>query len=237
MSKRTCLYCDAHLPDPRQRVCVDHRAHHRSVLHYRRRGEERPTANCVTCGVLLSNVKARFCPDCRKRENARIERERKRERVGPKPARSCKACGEPIGPERRRDAEHCSRSCIEKERALSPERLRYIRQNQQNRTAKTREWRRNNPAKASNHNLRRRNRTATGRLLERDWERACRRLSGRCFYCGVTAKLTIDHVIPLSRGGTHTIGNVVPSCLPCNLRKGTRFVMEWRVRMERLQTA
>ena len=237
MSKRTCLYCDAHLPDPRQRVCVDHRAHHRSVLHYRRRGEERPTANCVTCGVLLPNVKARFCPACRKLENARIERERKRERVGPKPTRSCKACGEPIGPERRRDAEHRSRSCIEKERAASGIRIQYIRENQQRRSAKYREWRRKNPARASNHRLSRRNREATGALTERDWSRVLARSLGRCFYCGDESKLTMDHVVPLCRGGTHTIGNVVPACGPCNFRKGRRFITEWRIREKRINVA
>lgn len=237
MADRTCIYCPSVLPDARQRVCVEHRAHHRSVLYYRRRGEERPAPNCVTCGALLSNVKARFCRACRKLENARIERDRKRERVGPKPARSCKACGEPISLDRRRDAEHCSRSCIEKERALSPERLRYIRENQKRRSAKTREWRRMNPARASNHKLARRNREATGSIAERDWSRALARSQGRCFYCGDQSKLTMDHVVPLSRGGAHTIGNVVPACGPCNFRKGRRLVSEWRTREARISVA
>lgn len=237
MADRTCLYCPSVLPDSRQRVCVEHRPHHRSVLHYRRRGEDRPTANCDTCGVALSNVKARFCPACRKLENARIERERKRERVGPKPARSCKACGEPIGPERRRDAEYCSRACIDKERARSPERLRYIRENQKRNSAKYREWRRMNPARTSNHRLARRNREATGALTERDWARVVARSLGRCSYCGIKSKLTMDHVVPLSRGGTHTIGNVVPACGPCNFRKGRRFLTEWRIREKRINIA
>lgn len=33
-------------------------------------------------------------------------------------------------------------------------------------------------------------------------------------------KLTPDHSIPLSRGGTHTVDNIRPLCLPCNMRKG-----------------
>lgn len=42
----------------------------------------------------------------------------------------------------------------------------------------------------------------------------------RCAYCHRRRKrLTKDHVVPLSRGGHHTMSNIVPACLPCNLRK------------------
>jgi 5-methylcytosine-specific restriction endonuclease McrA len=43
-----------------------------------------------------------------------------------------------------------------------------------------------------------------------------------CFYCGAKlrpANRTLDHKLPLSRGGTNTIDNVVPACRPCNQRK------------------
>ena len=43
----------------------------------------------------------------------------------------------------------------------------------------------------------------------------------RCQYCGATAE-NIDHVVPKSRGGTHTWDNVVASCRPCNARKEDR---------------
>ena len=46
-----------------------------------------------------------------------------------------------------------------------------------------------------------------------------------CAYCGrADLLLTIDHKVPLSRGGKHVIGNVVPACGPCNSSKGTRSV-------------
>lgn len=47
--------------------------------------------------------------------------------------------------------------------------------------------------------------------------------SGLCFYCGkkfAFKELTMDHVVPLARGGTTTAGNVVPACRPCNKNKG-----------------
>lgn len=40
----------------------------------------------------------------------------------------------------------------------------------------------------------------------------------RCQYCGAAAE-NIDHVVPRSKGGTHTWENVVASCRPCNMRK------------------
>ena len=51
--------------------------------------------------------------------------------------------------------------------------------------------------------------------------------SWRCVYCGTTAgRLTLDHVVPRSRGGESVWENVVTSCAPCNLRKGNRLPHE-----------
>ena len=47
----------------------------------------------------------------------------------------------------------------------------------------------------------------------------------RCQYCGKkfsSSELSLDHVIPISRGGKSTWENVVCACLPCNVRKGNR---------------
>lgn len=50
-----------------------------------------------------------------------------------------------------------------------------------------------------------------------------------CFYCGSTENITIDHVLPIMRGGTHGIGNLVPACRDCNFSKNKKTVMEWRI--------
>ena len=49
-----------------------------------------------------------------------------------------------------------------------------------------------------------------------------------CFYCGSLDKITIDHIIPISRGGTHGIGNLVSACSFCNGSKHTKFLIEWK---------
>ena len=49
----------------------------------------------------------------------------------------------------------------------------------------------------------------------------------RCMYCGTTTgRLTLDHVVPRSRGGDSVWENVVTSCAPCNMRKGNRLPHE-----------
>jgi len=49
-----------------------------------------------------------------------------------------------------------------------------------------------------------------------------RRDRNRCQYCGNRDALTIDHVLPRSRGGRDTWENLVTACVPCNNRKGSR---------------
>ena len=43
-----------------------------------------------------------------------------------------------------------------------------------------------------------------------------------CQYCGARSNLTVDHVIPRSKGGPSSWENIVASCAPCNRRKGDR---------------
>ncbi len=53
------------------------------------------------------------------------------------------------------------------------------------------------------------------------WEQIKTVFGYRCAYCGNYTDLEQDHITPLSKGGNHTAGNIVPSCRSCNSRKGT----------------
>lgn len=53
---------------------------------------------------------------------------------------------------------------------------------------------------------------------------------GVCHYCGVAVparELTLDHVVPLARGGRSTKGNCVPACKECNNKKKNLLPLEW----------
>jgi 5-methylcytosine-specific restriction endonuclease McrA len=56
----------------------------------------------------------------------------------------------------------------------------------------------------------------------------------RCFYCGQpSTKMEVDHVIPVSRGGTTDETNLVPACKACNLKKLSQTYEEWQARKGR----
>lgn len=54
---------------------------------------------------------------------------------------------------------------------------------------------------------------------------------GECHYCGgkfPSDELTMDHIVPVTRGGKSTRGNVVPACKGCNSSKKYLLPMEWK---------
>ena len=68
------------------------------------------------------------------------------------------------------------------------------------------------------------------------WKR--RRAKGTCHYCGRAThprELTMDHVVPIARGGRTTKGNVVPCCKDCNNRKKNLLPMEWDAYLKKLR--
>lgn len=63
--------------------------------------------------------------------------------------------------------------------------------------------------------------------------------SGTCWYCGQQVgyhNLTMDHAIPLARGGRSTKDNLVPCCKDCNTRKKNSLPVEWQEYLDHLDT-
>ncbi len=59
---------------------------------------------------------------------------------------------------------------------------------------------------------------------------------GRCYYCAkkVAYKdLSMDHLVPLARGGRSTKNNLVPACKDCNNRKKSMMPLEWEEYLEK----
>jgi 5-methylcytosine-specific restriction enzyme A len=70
------------------------------------------------------------------------------------------------------------------------------------------------------------------------WKR--RIADGVCYYCRRVVghrALTMDHVVPLARGGRSTRGNVAPACKECNTRKKSLVPVEWQAYLDRLHEA
>lgn len=84
-----------------------------------------------------------------------------------------------------------------------------------------REWQSKNLDKCRMHNLKRRavEKNADGTFSWAEWEQIVRDFNGKCAHCRKETKLTIDHKIPLSKGGSNFITNIQPLCRSCNSKK------------------
>lgn len=88
-----------------------------------------------------------------------------------------------------------------------------------------RAWRKANPDKVRAKDQRRRARllaAPVNDLTAEQWRDIKAAHKHRCAYCGKRRPLTMDHVIPLSKGGPHTASNIVPACRSCNCSKRDR---------------
>jgi 5-methylcytosine-specific restriction endonuclease McrA len=170
--------------------------------------------NRVYCSKACSNAAykaaGRGSTPERQREYARASYRRRRAallaEVG---ERACPECGTPLPSETRLRRVYCSRRCINQ---VS------LRERRAERQAATE---------------RRRLKLVGGEHIgvsERDWRRLVARHAGRCAYCGEVKPLTKDHIIPVSRGGRHAIGNILPACQSCNSSKRDALLINWRGR-------
>lgn len=98
-----------------------------------------------------------------------------------------------------------------------------------------REYKRNNKDKVLFHcHLRRaRKLAASGNCTLNQLKARFDYHGNRCYYCGKGGKMTMEHRIPLSRGGANWPANIVPACVSCNCSKGGKTETEflnWRKR-------
>ncbi len=90
-----------------------------------------------------------------------------------------------------------------------------------------RRWREGNPDSATAIRHRRRSRAtqAGGSYTPQEWRELCSRYGNKCLRCGRNdVKLTFDHVMPVSKGGTSDISNGQPLCGRCNAIKGNKHI-------------
>lgn len=77
---------------------------------------------------------------------------------------------------------------------------------------------------AEAHSLRARQLGCEGDFTAAEWLALCERFGNRCVACGGEGLMTVDHVVPLSKGGSNTIDNIQPLCRTCNVRKNASTI-------------
>lgn len=60
---------------------------------------------------------------------------------------------------------------------------------------------------------------AKTKLTGQIWQQVLAKHGGKCIYCGKTKNITIEHKIPIIRGGTNDFDNLAPACYSCNVKK------------------
>lgn len=226
--ERPCEICQAtYFPKRRDSVCCSRAC---NLLRLNRKyAEEKkaaePERTCPGCQQTFKAWRSdqKYCTsECGNRKRARLNY-----RQADLSDRPCQRCGTCFTPKQSTSV-FCSRLCSR--------RVSYARYRPQ-RLAAAKAWAKANPelrrAIAAQHKASRRiweqlNPGSVG-ILSKDWRKLVRHYHHRCAYCGGNeGGLHMDHVIPLSRGGRHAIGNVLPACQGCNLSKGAKLVAEWK---------
>jgi hypothetical protein len=88
------------------------------------------------------------------------------------------------------------------------------------------EWYDANPGYSRHRNIKRRalERKAEGSYTQKEFETLCQHYGNICLCCGKRKKLSVDHIVPLSKGGKNSIDNIQPLCITCNKKKATKTI-------------
>ena len=92
------------------------------------------------------------------------------------------------------------------------------------RAANQRAWRAANPGKVHAYRSTRR---SGDTFTEAEWQDLLERCGHVCAYCAGPGPLEADHVVPVSKGGTNHIENMLPACRRCNASKGAKPLLVW----------
>lgn len=181
----------------------------------------------------------KFCPKCEKIKPVSDFYRRGGSR-GSEPSSMCKCCKIAYNRDhgynstyyKRHVEESCAR--VKEWRNKNKDRCRersgrWIEKNRNLANARTRLYRKNNPDKAAAWDRKKRacRKKAIGSFSSQEWNDLKTRLGSKCLRCmkqEPEIKLTVDHIVPLARGGTNFISNIQPLCGTCNSSKGPKII-------------
>lgn len=140
-------------------------------------------------------------------------------RVSPKET-ACQTCSRVFTPtDRQKSNRFCSPICYWKSMKIPPE------EKSKRANERTRRYRRSNPEWCQSVKAKRRaiEAGASGHFTAEDWLRIKNLQNNKCKLCGEGKKLTVDHIKPLSRGGSNHPENIQGLCGICNSRKWAKI--------------
>lgn len=190
-----------------------------------RKPVERVCGNCGTY-FMSSGTNVKWCGMTCK-ESVRYRRDREKRLMQAREYRKAN--------EHRIKASVKARYWANRERNREANRENYLR----NRDARIKyavEYQKNNPEVVALTRHRRKAQAAF-KITRRDHRRLLQRYGNKCAYCSVDLKpwgrefsesLQWDHVVPLSKNGNDSIGNILPSCRSCNYSKSATLLSVWR---------
>jgi 5-methylcytosine-specific restriction endonuclease McrA len=175
---------------------------------------------------------AKKCSTCKEQLAAEMFGKNARSADGLKT--SCKPCRRAKAVKYRAENKEKTSEYFKRYREENPDKrkatcARYRANNRAKLAKYNKRYSRENPHIAVNAQIRRRalKNKASGTYTHDDWQARLAYHENRCAYCGCGGKMTIDHMIPLSRGGTNWPSNLVPACHSCNSGKCDKTPIEF----------
>jgi 5-methylcytosine-specific restriction endonuclease McrA len=211
---------DSTSDQPQLKTCTKCGAEHPRTPEYFSRDKSRKDGLYPQCKACKSEDNA-----CYREENREKERERRARWRAANPEHEVRYRAENAEKKREYDA-------------------RYREENREKRRENIARWQKKNPDKTSGYNARwakanpekcnantqrylARKRGAEGSFTSADIKRQTKAQRGKCYYCGKKRKLTIEHLVPLNRGGSNNPDNIVMACQSCNSSKCDKLPHEF----------